>query len=269
MKKLILFSILGAFILISTKTVADCFILKENNQIIQQDGDCESRHSPCSTFKIAISLMAYNDELLINETQPELPFKNGYPDYIEKWKQPHNPSLWMKNSCVWYSQVLTQSLGMNKFKEYITKFNYGNQDIVGDKGKNNGLTHSWLSSSLEISPGEQMEFLQNLLHNKLPITLNAHQMTRNILFVEDLPKGWKLYGKTGSGNLLNNDRTEKLDLQIGWFIGWIKKEERKIIFVQYLEDNDKQETYAAQRAKEAVKLRLAELIQNLDTGKDM
>jgi beta-lactamase class D len=263
MKKMIL----SLFIMLSLSQPAfatkNCFLAKENNQIIKNEGDCESRHAPCSTFKIAISLMSYNEGLLIDETHPDLPFKQGYADWLDKWKQSHNPSLWMKNSCVWYSQVLTQKLGMDKFSEYIKKFDYGNQDVSGDKGKNNGITNAWLSSSLEISPQEQTIFLYKLLNNKLPVSAQSHAMTRKILFLEELPDGWKLYGKTGSGSKLNKDRTKKLDLQIGWFIGWIQKNNRTIIFANYIEDTDKHDTYASLRAKAAAKEKLLQLVQNL------
>ncbi|MFM7458266.1 MAG: class D beta-lactamase [bacterium] len=237
-----------------------CFLLKEGNKFIKQEGDCKSRHSPCSTFKIAISLMGYNEGLLIDEFHPEIPFIEAYPAYIEAWKKPHNPSLWLKNSCVWYSQVLTRKLGMKKFKKYIREFKYGNKDISGDKGLDNGLTESWLSSSLQISPEEQLKFLQKLLDNKLPVSLKAHTMTRNILFIEELADGWKLYGKTGSGVLLNKDGTENPDRQIGWFIGWVEKADRKIVFSYYIQDDDKQDTYAGQRAKQEL---IVNLIANL------
>lgn len=63
----------------------------------------------------------------------------------------------MKESCVWYSQVLTKELGMKKFQDYVTKFSYGNMDLSGDKGQKNGLTHAWVASSLRISAEEQAE----------------------------------------------------------------------------------------------------------------
>ena len=100
---------------------------------------------------------------------PLWPFKKGYPDFLEVWKQDQTPKSWMKNSCVWYSQVLTRKLGMQKFQSYVTKLNYGNMDLSGDKGKNNGLTNAWLSSSLEISSIEQISFLEKLLNNTLRI----------------------------------------------------------------------------------------------------
>ncbi|AFC70333.1 putative beta-lactamase [Rickettsia amblyommatis str. GAT-30V] len=49
-------------------------------------------------FKIAISLMGYDDGFLIDETHPKLPFKEGYADYLEVWKQSQTPKDWMKNS---------------------------------------------------------------------------------------------------------------------------------------------------------------------------
>lgn len=269
---MVLFLSIGLLLITPTLAVGNCFLAKENNQVIEKEGDCESRHSPCSTFKIAISLMGYNEGLLIDEMHPELPFNLGYDDWLDNWKQPHTPRLWMKHSCVWYSRVLTHKLGMRKFKEYVTQFNYGNQDVSGDKGQDNGLIRSWISSSLEISPEEQTVFLQKLLDNKLSVSLKAHAMARNILFVEDFPNGWKLYGKTGMGYMLSEDRTQKLDHQMGWFIGWIQKDNRTIVFVQYVEDDDKQDTYASLRAKAKAKERLTRIVQDLpmilDIGED-
>lgn len=260
----ILFLSIGLLFCVSILAEPTCFLVKENNQVIVREGSCTERYAPCSTFKIAISLMGYNEGLLTDESHPQIPFKKGYADSIEAWKQSHNPKLWMKNSCVWYSQILTQKLKMSKFQEYVKKFEYGNIDVTGDVGKNNGLSHSWLSSSLEISPEEQIIFLQKLLDNKLPVSIKSHQITKNLLFVEDLSDGWKLYGKTGSGSLLNSDRTQKLDIQIGWFIGWIQKDTRAITFVYFIKDKDKQPTYASLRAKSAAKEKLIQIIKNLN-----
>ncbi|MDJ1304798.1 MAG: hypothetical protein MRQ09_00950 [Candidatus Midichloria sp.] len=52
--------------------------------------------------------MGYNEGVLIDETHPELPFKEGYVDWIKVWKQHHTPATWIKNSCLWYSQFITQ-----------------------------------------------------------------------------------------------------------------------------------------------------------------
>jgi beta-lactamase class D len=117
--------------------------------------------------------MGYNEGILIDETHPELPFKEGYVDYVESWKRPQTPTSWIKNSCVWYSQITTQKLGIKKFSDFLQKFNYGNHNTSGDVGENNGLTESWLGSSLQISPQEQVTFLQKLLDNKLPVSVKG------------------------------------------------------------------------------------------------
>ncbi len=233
-----------------------CFIAMEDAKIIQQIGDCKTRHSPCSTFKIAISLMGYDSNILTDENNPNFTFKTEYGEYPEIRKGVHDPRTWMKYSIVWYSQIITQKLGKQKFASYIKKFNYGNQDISGDFGKNNGLTESWLGSSLKISPYEQIQFLQQLLDGKLKISSKSQQITTNILFNENLLDDWQIYGKTGSCNSEDNKK------QSGWFVGWIQKEKRKIIFANYLEDDKNLNYSGGKLAKDESRIRLTELITN-------
>ena len=85
-KKSILFLSIGLFFSTPVLAGTKCFLAKENNQVIMSEGDCRSRHAPCSTFKIAISLMGYHEGLLNDEMHPKLPFKEGYVDDIDKWK---------------------------------------------------------------------------------------------------------------------------------------------------------------------------------------
>jgi len=191
--------------------------------------------------------------ILTDETNPEFSFKAEYGEYPEIRQGLKNPTSWMKYSVVWYSQIITQKLGKKKFSSYIKKINYGNQNVSGDEGKNNGLTESWLGSSLQISPEEQVQFLQKLLDDKLPVSAKAHEITRNILFVEELPDNWKLYGKTGSCDSKDKNK------QTGWFVGWIQKEKHKIIFANYLEDEERLDYSGGKLAKEQVRKKLMEL----------
>ncbi|CEO16668.1 hypothetical protein RMONA_01230 [Rickettsia monacensis] len=75
MKKIILHLTALISLTVPFITQADCFLVKENDKFIKREGNCESRYAPCSTFKIAISLMGYDYEFLIDETHPKLPFK--------------------------------------------------------------------------------------------------------------------------------------------------------------------------------------------------
>ena len=263
MKRFILF--LGSLILSTNaaSAAAGCFIVQENGVTIRRDGDCKTRYAPCSSFKIPLALMGYDAGILQDETHPEWPFVEGYDDYLQSWKTPQNPTSWMKNSCVWYSQVLTPRLGADRFQNYVQKFQYGNQDVSGDAGQNNGLTHAWLSSSLEISPEEQVAFVEKLLFNTLPVSQHAQKMTKAIVYLEDLPHGWTLFGKTGSGYVLNADRTKNKDRKHGWFVGWIEKDTRKIIVVNHIVDLKKEDTHAGPRAKAQAKERMIEMIEEM------
>lgn len=139
------------------------FLIVEGDQVIREFGDCDRRVAPQSTFKIAIALMGYDSGILHSETEPVWEYKPGDVDWLECWLQPHHPRLWFLHSCLWYSRVITGTLGQKRFERYVKKLNYGSCDVSGDAGEDNGLTHSWLSSSLEISPREQVTFLQRLL----------------------------------------------------------------------------------------------------------
>lgn len=99
-----------------------------------------------------------------------------------------------------------------------------------------------------------------MVNNTLPVSRHAHEITKNILFVEELPGGWKLYGKTGSGVLLSPDRTRKLKIQHGWFIGWVEKGGIVIAFSNHISDDKKQNNFAGQRAKANAKERLVKII---------
>lgn len=243
---------------------SQCFIvMDENNRVLEKDGDCATRHTPGSTFKIAISLMGYNEGILIDTTHPVYPFKKGYPDYLPSWKEPQNPSTWIKNSCVWYAQLITQQLGMSTFQKYVTAFDYGNEDVSGDKGKNNGLTHAWLSSSLQISPQEQLAFLQKMLQGKLPVNEKSVQLTKQLLFIENIADGWKLYGTTGSGYRVNAADPSDESKPIGWFVGWLQRSDRTVFFSQSIEEDKPGDIPLGLKAK-------AELYSKMDlvTGED-
>ena len=244
---------------------SNCFLAQEGQTILKKEGGgCTTRYAPESTFKIALSLMGYDSGILRDEAHPLWPFKKGYDLFINVWKGSHNPRTWIRDSCVWYSQVLTQKLGMKQFKKYIALFDYGNQDLSGDKGQNNGLTHAWLSSSLTISPEEQIQFLEKIVNHNLPVNSKSYEMTKKIFYIQELPGGWKLYGKTGTGRQLNADKSKKLDLQHGWFIGWIEKNDRVVTFVNHISDDKQEEVFASFRAKNDALNKLFYLINELE-----
>lgn len=214
-----------------------CTVLADasTGAILRQDGECDRPVPPASTFKIPIALMGYDAGFLKDEHNPVLPFKEGYPDWIKSWRADTDPATWMKDSVVWYSQQITQALGKQKFAAYVEAFGYGNADVSGDKGKDNGLTRAWLSSSLRISPLEQTDFLIKIFGRKLPVSPHAYEMTEAILTEHDLPNDWIVRGKTGAGFAVRTDGTADRNRPHGWFVGWAQKNGRTIVFARLQE----------------------------------
>jgi beta-lactamase class D len=216
-----------------------CFILYSVNKhkVISEYNPshrCSQRIAPDSTFKIALSLMAFNQGIINQNTV----FKwNGEKGVLPTHDQDQTPLTWLKYSVVWVSQQITPQLGLHRIQRYLADFNYGNQDFSGDAGKNNGLQYAWLSSSLKISALEQLHFLNAMLNNNLPIKKEAIVNTKKNIYQGKLDNGADYYGKTGSGRHGRNEReSNPSQLRDGWFVGFIEMGSQQYIFVSNLTD---------------------------------
>jgi beta-lactamase class D len=220
---------------LSVGVAGNCFIAIENGQVVKTIGECEERYSPFSTFKVPLAVMGFDAGILTSPDHPKVTFteeiNQKYITYHNPEKYPimhytkrdHTPQSWMTFSVVWYSRYITHALGKEKFQEYVENFNYGNKDVSGNPGKNDGLMHAWIEGSLKISPREQAQFIEKLANYELPVSKQAQENTINIIKLETIYDGWQLYGKTGGS------------MELGWFVGWIEKEDRRIAFAQYVE----------------------------------
>jgi len=213
------------------------FMVKDDTHTLCAEGPYTTRHAPCSTFKIPLALMGYENGFLKSAQEPLLQYDPSYevllPKSFEMWRQDHTPQTWMQRSCVWYSQLMTQSLGIDVLQNTVARLHYGNENLQGNAGKNDGLTRAWLSSSLQISPEEQVDLLLKLVQEKAPFSEETQRKTKEILFLEILEGGWKLYGKTGMGHQVDESGARFQDAPIGWFVGWVEKEGAHVAFAHY------------------------------------
>ncbi len=221
------------------KNYDGCFMLYDvkRDKIVSEynpNNRCNEALPPNSTFKIPLSLMAFNDGLIDQQTVFKWDGKKGE---LARWDQDQTPQSWMSNSVVWVSQDLSQKLGEKRIAHFLADFNYGNQDFSGDPGLNNGITHAWLASSLKISANEQLQFLKAMLKNTLTLNENAIKNTKQNIYLGKLNNGADYYGKTGSGRHGRNERlANPSPLRDGWFIGFIEQGEEQYIFVSNLTD---------------------------------
>jgi beta-lactamase class D len=199
-----------------------CFILYDlkTDKVVRRYNAvrCGQEFSPCSTFKIAIALMAFDKGVLKDENTT---YKwDGVDRDNPNWNRDTSAQDWLKNSVVWFSQRITPQLGPSTITNYLAGFDYGNRDISG------GLTNFWLGSSLKISADDEIDFLKKLWRDQLPVSRRAMTLTRKIMPVDISPAGSRLAGKTGSHHTL------------GWFVGHLDtKDGEYLVAVNYSDDS--------------------------------
>ncbi len=120
-----------------------CFLLYDmkSKDYIEEfnSARCRQQTAPCSTFKVPLAVMAFDAGVLKDE---QTKFKwDGKKRSILTWNQDQTASSWMKESVVWYSQIITKKMGRKKVQAYLDKFQYGNHDFSGD------IATAWLTGS--------------------------------------------------------------------------------------------------------------------------
>lgn len=244
------------------KTICTIVADAASGKVLREEGDCKTRYTPASTTKIAFAVMGFDSGFLKDAHSPTLPFKEGYADWLgDVWKQPTDPARWLKYSVVWYSQLITHELGEKRLEQYAAKFGFGNADFSGDPGKNNGLDRAWISSSLKISPEEQVTFLRKLVNRTLPVSPDVFDKTYESVEVTPASGGWSVHGKTGSAFPRKADGSFDRARAYGWFVGWAEKGDRTVIFARLDQDEKKQPGGGGRRVREVFLKELPELVK--------
>ncbi len=218
--------------------------------VLLEEGDCDTRVTPASTFKLPLAVMAFETGIITSKTEPKFPFREGYADWVAAWRQDTDPTMWMHFSNVWYSQRLTERLGIEKLTAFAQGFGYGNADFSGDPDRNNGLERSWISSSLKISPLEQAGFIAALLQGQLPVSQRAVDGAISLLESPGAADGWQLWGKTGSAYPRRADYSFDYAKGWGWYVGWAEKAGKRAVFVRLNQDEKRHDVSGGLRARD-------------------
>lgn len=114
-------------------------------------------------------------------------------------------------------------------RDWVRKLGYGNGDI----GKDDASDHFWLDGALRISAYEEVDFIDRLRRQALPVSARSQQIVTRIL-ERDRGDGWVLRAKSGAavpidtrtGDVMQGDAA-KAGLSgaepVGWFVGWVDR----------------------------------------------
>ncbi|BDS06812.1 hypothetical protein NT6N_18520 [Oceaniferula spumae] len=167
-----------------------------------------TRFSPASTFKIPHAMFAIDAGVVRDEFQV-IPW-DGKKRFYEPWNRDQTLRSSMRHSVVWVYQTFEKAIGEEGERKYMEKINYGNADPTGK-------APFWVEGNLRISAVEQIDFLQRLHRNKLPLSLNAQRLVKDVM-INEAGSDWILRAKTGwSGT-------------IGWWVGWVEHPSGVVFF---------------------------------------
>jgi beta-lactamase class D len=148
---------------------------------------------PASTFKILNALISLETGV-IRDDLAVLTW-DGVQREIPAWNRDTNLRQAFKDSTVWFYQVLARRNGHEQMQKFVEQANYGNRQI----GTPDRIDHFWLDGPLQITPRQEIEFLQRLERNDLPFSKRTTDLIKDIMIMEQTPD-YVLRGKTGLGD---------------------------------------------------------------------
>ncbi len=187
-----------------------------NNKFYEHNAPRNSRaFFPASTFKIFNTLVALETGVIQDEVT--VLTWDGIKREIDAWNRDTNLRQAFKDSTVWFYQVLARKAGYERMQNFINQAGYGNRQI----GRPEKIDRFWLEGPLQITPKQQIEFLQKLYNGKLPFSQRSLSLLKDIMIIEKTPT-YTLRGKTGWITTTNPN--------VGWFVGYLEQNNQVYFF---------------------------------------
>lgn len=125
---------------------------------------------------------------------------------------------------MWYFQDIALEIDTQTYRNTLDDWDYGVADIA------EGSDNFWLNRGLDISPNEQVRFLERLLTGDLNVSQAAVDAMSEVSLARQIDD-ISLHGKTGSGPVRRGDFSGPFD---GWYVGFIERDEAlPVVFALY------------------------------------
>ena len=193
---------------------------KDNTYNIYNKQLINEQISPYSTFKIVNSLMGLSQDV-VTSSDSRLGY-DGKVYWREEWNKDITFEDAFKESCVWYYEKIMDSLDKEYVQKTLSDLNYGNSDVSA--WNEEGHNTYWISSSLKISPMEQVKVLEAIFEGKSSFDTKDVELVKDFMLVES-NENYSVYGKTGSAKDTNS-----------WFTGFVEEDDERTYFAVRLKD---------------------------------
>jgi beta-lactamase class D len=190
-----------------------CFLLLDaaTGERRSHGSDCAERSTPASTFKVPHAVLALETGVVPGPSH--VIEWDGRPRGIRSWNRDHDLASAVEHSVLWYFQETARRIGSERMAAGLVALDYGNHDSTS------GLTSAWLGGSLEVSPAEQVDFLDRLRRGSLLVSERAQALVRELIIVERRGDA-VLRGKSGT----------HLGPDVGWYVGWVERDGRAWVY---------------------------------------
>ena len=193
-----------------------------------QQGECNVRLSPASTYKIPHALIALETAAVTVDSVEK--WDGTRYERQPKWNRDHTVISSLRPSVLWLFQRIAPRIGAQRAAAWLDKFEYGNANVAGP------ITRYWVDGSLAISPAEQVNFLRRFYQGTLPVQrsyidgvragLEQQQGTvENSLGVHKLAGNWsgtRFNTKTGA--------TTTPEYRVSWLVGLLTVKSGEYVF---------------------------------------
>jgi beta-lactamase class D len=175
---------------------------------------------PGSTFKILNALISLETGVIRDDIS--VLTWDGITRKIPAWNRDTNLRQGFKDSTVWFYQVLARKNGHERMQNFVEQVGYGNRQI----GAPERIDRFWLEGPLQITPKQEIEFLQRLERNDLPFSQRAMNLVKDMMIIEKMPE-YTLHGKTGWLDNINPN--------VGWIVGYLEQKNNVYFFATNIE----------------------------------
>ncbi len=212
------------------------FLLYDRNEdryVRYRPERCRQGFLPASTFKIFNSLVGLETGVIADEDFV-IPW-DGVERRIASWNEDQDLRTAIRRSTVPYFQELARRAGEERMRFYLERENYGNGDLSA------GIDRFWLEGGFRVSQEDQIEFLKKLYSGELAFSRRSMEIVKKIIVLRETAD-YRLRGKTGW--------TWQGELEIGWLVGWVERDDNVFFFATNLESRD--ENFAMGSARKTV-----------------
>lgn len=196
---------------------------------VLEGSEPDERRGPWSTFKIPNLVIALETGAA-QSLEAQLPWN---PDqrppaeyWPENWRQDQTLRSAFVRSSAWAFQDLALVIGSDAYQEILPAWSYGDAEVA------DGSDTFWLDQTLEISPREQVDFLDRLLNRELGVSEASLAALEGVSLAGQRPDG-ELHGKTGAGPVVLGDFDGRFE---GWYVGYLTREaQAPVVFALHAE----------------------------------